>query len=253
MQKEKTTVDHSKNDLADNVGNTGRPHRKTEVAQKTRGRKGDKSNKIYMEIDDEKLDAKTNKTAGIRGPNANKDDRSDHPSFAMSQAANSVHTKPGSKAKKQMTRTKKVIDQVGATKEEELQPLDRQLSVDEIQLISDNWYYLENTYGLQKVGTIIMKQVFQEDQSILHLLPYKGEQNVLKNQQLLEHALHITQCISRSVEHLSDFDGQAKHLKKYGKQLMQLGITEDHYNSLKKGILNMLGMGLQQKFSPQAK
>lgn len=257
MQKEKTTVGHhSKNDLSENIGNTARPERKTEVARKTKMGNilaGDRGNKVFMEIDD-KIDAKTNKTAATRGRNANPDLDSEKPSFAMSQAAISAHTKEGGKkiAKKQFTKSRKMIDKAGIDNNKEIQPKDRQLTIKEIQLIAENWQYLENTYGLQKVGSIILKQVFQEDQSILQLLPYCNDQNPLKSEQFLKHALYVAQCIGQSIEQLSNLDGQAKKIKDFGRQLMHLGVQQDHYKALRKGLMNTLAMGLQQQLTKDA-
>lgn len=116
-------------------------------------------------------------------------------------------------------------------------------------MVTENWHYLENTYGLLKVGVIILKQTFQEDQDILKLLPYAQDPKLFNNATLKEHANFITQCISKCIEHLSDLDSQAAEMKQYGKQLMELGIQQEQYQAMKQAMINTITMGLQDKMN----
>lgn len=120
-------------------------------------------------------------------------------------------------------------------------------------MIAQNWQYLENAYGLQKVGVIIFKQIFQIDPSIRDLFSYGQDQNIYQNAALRAHALAVVQNIGKAIEHLSDLDGQAYELKMYGRALMKLGIQKDHHRTAVRAMMNMLTMGLQAQLTQESK
>ena len=80
-------------------------------------------------------------------------------------------------------------------------------------------------------------------------MPYADDPKLLNNATLKEHALLITQCITKCIQELSDLEGQSAQMKEYGKVLLQLGIQQEQYKPIKQAMMNTITMGLQEKMN----
>jgi len=107
--------------------------------------------------------------------------------------------------------------------------------------------------GSEKVGTLLMKNLFGLDPSMLQLFSFKDEPNLYKSPAFISLSKKLISAFSSAIENSEDLDEIGPGLKKLGRRHFQAGVKKEDFNLIGRAFLQTLQICLKEKFTTKVR
>lgn len=121
--------------------------------------------------------------------------------------------------------------------------------LDDIQNVQFSWTKLKNTFGDQKVATVLYKNIFKMAPHALDLFHFKDETDMYMSLRFVNHGITVTHAIDSVVNGLHNVKGLEPTLKELGLYHIRKGIKPDTFPIVEKALINTLKAGLKKEFT----
>jgi len=123
------------------------------------------------------------------------------------------------------------------------------LSAQEVELIQGSWKKAGNL-GVEKVGVLLFKHIFELAPEALQLFSFKDEKNVYESERLKSHAVKVVTTVGVAVDGLNKLGELVPVLKGLGLKHIGYGIQPAHYEVVGKALIMTLKAGLHTDLTP---
>jgi len=118
--------------------------------------------------------------------------------------------------------------------------------------LESSWAAVE-ALGLEKVGVLFFKRIFEIAPSALALFSFKDEEPLLESEKLKSHGLKVMKTVSVAVSSLNDVPSLLPILEELGRKHVAYGVAKEHYPVVGQALLDTLALGLGEQFTPALK
>jgi len=123
------------------------------------------------------------------------------------------------------------------------------LSDSERALVTATWGKATGL-GLENVGVLLFKNIFEIAPGALQLFSFKDEANLYESAKLKKHGLRVVSTVGTAVEKLGQPDELVPVLKALGLRHVGYGVQPAHYEVVGQALLQTLRTGLGSDFTP---
>lgn len=119
-----------------------------------------------------------------------------------------------------------------------------------IRLTQESWAKVV-AIGLQDVGEMFFKRIFEIAPEALQLFPFKNEPDVYESEGFKKHALNVMVNVGKAVDGLNDLEALVPVLTALGKRHVGYGVKKEHYAVIGQALMDTLKTGLKDSWSDE--
>eukprot|EP01059_Diplonema_ambulator_P016351 TRINITY_DN2779_c1_g2_i2.p1 TRINITY_DN2779_c1_g2~~TRINITY_DN2779_c1_g2_i2.p1 ORF type:complete len:1219 (+),score=265.87 TRINITY_DN2779_c1_g2_i2:35-3658(+) len=121
-----------------------------------------------------------------------------------------------------------------------------------LMIIRASWKQLKSV-GLQELGFLLFKNMFEMHPEYLQLFPWGSETRVYESQGMLDHGLQVMTAVDKAVTDLANSHEVAHILHELGKTHLRFGVKKPMFDVMASAFDATLRMALEEKYTPQVR
>eukprot|EP01064_Diplonema_japonicum_P004910 TRINITY_DN13247_c0_g1_i1.p1 TRINITY_DN13247_c0_g1~~TRINITY_DN13247_c0_g1_i1.p1 ORF type:complete len:1164 (+),score=193.23 TRINITY_DN13247_c0_g1_i1:89-3580(+) len=121
-----------------------------------------------------------------------------------------------------------------------------------MMIVRDTWKQLK-TIGMQEIGYLLFRNMFEMHPEYLELFPWGSEAKVYESRGMLDHGLQVMTAVDKAVTDLSNSHEVAHILHELGKTHLRFGVKKPMFDVMGTGFDATFRTALQEKYTPQVR
>mmetsp|Transcript_44091 Transcript_44091/g.78057 ORF Transcript_44091/g.78057 Transcript_44091/m.78057 type:complete len:179 (+) Transcript_44091:90-626(+) len=126
------------------------------------------------------------------------------------------------------------------------------LTESDLKLVEQTWAKAAGL-GVETVGVVLFKNIFQIAPEALQLFSFKDEDNLYESPKLKRHATKVVMTVNTAVSKLRELDTLVPVLQGLALKHVGYGVLPAHYDVVGQALIQTLAGGLGDEFTPDVK